>query len=239
MPTKSQAQRGLIFGKRKQYGSKAKTPDKWKWIWDEDYENKGKLPKKVTEGSVGFEETRDGDIFIDEVIRYLQEDYDITLNAADSLYYDFINDKYNEDYPPDAVAEEIMKMENSGFNETFKNKNISMTKFRAKTVNESIYGSDYVSDDTRPRAPREEEENEGWTLKPGEKVEFDVRDLRDEFLYDEEDGEELVAHNRQIATVMSPETASEIGDRDAEYYNIKFDDGFEAYGVSGYHLFDI
>ena len=32
--------------KRNQYGSKAKTPDKWKWIWDEDYENKGKLPKK-------------------------------------------------------------------------------------------------------------------------------------------------------------------------------------------------
>ena len=38
--------RGLIFGKRNQYGSKAKTPDKWKWIWDEDWENKGKLPKK-------------------------------------------------------------------------------------------------------------------------------------------------------------------------------------------------
>jgi hypothetical protein len=46
MPAKSQAQRGLIFGKRNQYGSKAKTPDKWKWIWDEDWENKGKLPKK-------------------------------------------------------------------------------------------------------------------------------------------------------------------------------------------------
>ena len=46
MPAKSQNQRGLIFGKRNQYKSKAKTPNKWKWIWDEDWENKGKLPKK-------------------------------------------------------------------------------------------------------------------------------------------------------------------------------------------------
>ena len=47
MPAKSQAQRGLIFARRDQYGSKKNTPKKWKWIWDEDWENKGKLPKKV------------------------------------------------------------------------------------------------------------------------------------------------------------------------------------------------
>lgn len=47
MPAKSQAQRGLIFSRRDQYGSKKNTPKKWKWIWDEDWENKGKLPKKV------------------------------------------------------------------------------------------------------------------------------------------------------------------------------------------------
>ena len=46
MPAKSQAQRGMIFARRDQYGSKAKTPKKWQWIWDEDWENKGKLPKK-------------------------------------------------------------------------------------------------------------------------------------------------------------------------------------------------
>jgi len=46
MPAKSQAQRGLIFSRRDQYGSKKNTPKKWKWIWDEDWENKGKLPKK-------------------------------------------------------------------------------------------------------------------------------------------------------------------------------------------------
>jgi hypothetical protein len=45
MPTVSQKQRGLIFGKRNQYGSEAKTPKRWKWIWEEGWENKGRLPK--------------------------------------------------------------------------------------------------------------------------------------------------------------------------------------------------
>lgn len=49
MPAKSQKQRGLIFARRDQYGSKKNTPKKWKWIWDEDWENKGKLPKEVNE----------------------------------------------------------------------------------------------------------------------------------------------------------------------------------------------
>jgi len=52
MPAKSQAQRGLIFGKRNQYKTKKNTPKKWKWIWDEDYENKGKLPEKVKESRI-------------------------------------------------------------------------------------------------------------------------------------------------------------------------------------------
>ena len=52
MPAKSQAQRGLIFSKRDQYGSKAKTPEKWKWVWDSDFENKGKLPDKVKNETV-------------------------------------------------------------------------------------------------------------------------------------------------------------------------------------------
>jgi len=52
MPTKSQSQRGLIFARRDKYGSKAKTPKKWKWIWDEGWENKGKLPKKAKNETV-------------------------------------------------------------------------------------------------------------------------------------------------------------------------------------------
>lgn len=45
MPVVSQSQRGLIFGKRSQYGSKENTPKKWKFVWGEEWENKGKLPK--------------------------------------------------------------------------------------------------------------------------------------------------------------------------------------------------
>lgn len=45
MPAVSQKQRGLIFSKRNQYGSISKTPDKWKWVWEDGWENRGKLPK--------------------------------------------------------------------------------------------------------------------------------------------------------------------------------------------------
>lgn len=45
MPAVSQKQRGLIFSKRNQYGSESETPDKWKWIWENGWENRGKLPK--------------------------------------------------------------------------------------------------------------------------------------------------------------------------------------------------
>lgn len=46
MPAVSQAQRGLIFGKRSKYGSEHATPKKWKWVWHEGWENKGRLAKK-------------------------------------------------------------------------------------------------------------------------------------------------------------------------------------------------
>jgi len=49
MPAKSESQRKLIFTKRGIYKTKSKTPDKWKWIWEKGWENKGKLPEKVSE----------------------------------------------------------------------------------------------------------------------------------------------------------------------------------------------
>jgi hypothetical protein len=49
MPAQSQSQRSLIFAKRDQYGSYKETPKKWKWIWSKDWENKGKLPERVSE----------------------------------------------------------------------------------------------------------------------------------------------------------------------------------------------
>lgn len=51
MPAVSQSQRGLIFSRRNKYKSEEKTPKKWKWIWDEGWENKGELPEKVKKES--------------------------------------------------------------------------------------------------------------------------------------------------------------------------------------------
>lgn len=47
MPAVSQSQRRLIFGRRSQYKTEKRTPKKWKWIWDEEWENKGRLPEKI------------------------------------------------------------------------------------------------------------------------------------------------------------------------------------------------
>lgn len=62
MPAVSQAQRRLIFGKRNQYKTEKRTPKKWKWIWSEDYENKGKLPEKIKKESRIY----DFDTFVNE-----------------------------------------------------------------------------------------------------------------------------------------------------------------------------
>jgi hypothetical protein len=53
MPVQSESQRKMIFAKRSQYKNKEKTPDKWKWIWNKDYENKGSLPEKLEESLFG------------------------------------------------------------------------------------------------------------------------------------------------------------------------------------------
>lgn len=44
MPVKSKAQQGYIFGLRNKYKSESQTPEKYKWIWDSDYE---KIPKDL------------------------------------------------------------------------------------------------------------------------------------------------------------------------------------------------
>jgi len=38
MPAKSEQQRKMIFAKRGQYKTKAKTPKKWKWVWGKEWE---------------------------------------------------------------------------------------------------------------------------------------------------------------------------------------------------------
>lgn len=38
MPSKSDAQRKMIFAKRNQYGSKEKAPKEWKWVFDKGWD---------------------------------------------------------------------------------------------------------------------------------------------------------------------------------------------------------
>lgn len=37
MPAKSKKQLKLIFAIRNKYKNKLKTPEKWKWVWDEEW----------------------------------------------------------------------------------------------------------------------------------------------------------------------------------------------------------
>ena len=48
MPAKSEKQRAMIFARRDRYKTEKNTPKKWKWIWDEGWENKGKLPESTS-----------------------------------------------------------------------------------------------------------------------------------------------------------------------------------------------
>jgi hypothetical protein len=139
MPARSQAQRGLIFSKRDQYKSKAKTPKKWQWVWDEDFENKGKLPKKVTEG-IGFEETRDGDQYIDSVIEMLQHASQMGFDEAESYfekYYDLVADCYGEGMSSSECADQLLSKAENDLEETVQNVVFNESNTRAIMVNEN------------------------------------------------------------------------------------------------------
>lgn len=103
------------------------------------------------------------------------------------------------------------------------------------------YGKPYVSDTTEPKYDPDDRyrDEEGWTLKQGDMVEFDLRGMEGEWMDEPEIGEIAVAHDQQVAKVLSQATATEVGDRDYEYYDIQFEDGEMLDAVSGYHLFDV
>jgi len=75
------------------------------------------------------------------------------------------------------------------------------------------------------------------TIKDGSKCIFDTRglvyELAESLLIDEKIVEGYVG---KTCTVDSLETYTELGDKDFEYYNVSFEDGFELEGISGYHL---
>ena len=73
------------------------------------------------------------------------------------------------------------------------------------------------------------------------KVRFNLKDLALEFeevfqYQKESEGVNIRDYENQEAEVISLDMYTELGDKDYEYYNIKFNDGFTIEGVSGYHL---
>ena len=193
MPAKSQAQRGLIFSKRDQYKTKAKTPKKWKWVWDEDFENKGKLPKKVTEGQ-GFEETTGGDAFIDELIAELQYQTKMGFDEAEryyNKYYEFVADCYGDEMSAEDCADALLTKAEKELEETVQNVVFNESNTRALFINEEdIYGDPYVSDTTSPTPEPERKQDrmkDPAVVREGDKT-LDYNDEEGEvvdiFMYD-------------------------------------------------------
>jgi len=130
MPATSQAQRGLVFGKRNQYGSKEKTPKKWIWIWGEEWENKGKLPAKKTNESFNV----DSEDYTNEFISVLIHDYDWSEEDAAAEAYNIDWDEvYDNEIYPEELANRIASVDETVQNVVFNE------SYRAKLVNESFY----------------------------------------------------------------------------------------------------
>lgn len=74
------------------------------------------------------------------------------------------------------------------------------------------------------------------TLKDGSKAIFLFQGMKEDFLDNLMTQEQLDTREGLIVTVLSLETYTELGEKDYEYYNIRFPDGTEEEGMSGYHL---
>jgi len=203
-----------------------------------------KLPKKVLEGSAGFEESREGDRYLDEVYQEcIDRGFDPeNVNGID-IFDEYRTIIYHCFIDGDEASMCVDKLEDQLGNLEETVQNVVMENFRAKTVNEDIYEKPYVSDHTGSE-PEPKEDNwpaaEEWTKQVGEKAEFDLRGMGSDWEMDDPEGFSIAKkHDRDVGTVTNQATFTEVGDPDYEYYDIEFDDGDILYAVSGYHLFDV
>lgn len=74
------------------------------------------------------------------------------------------------------------------------------------------------------------------SIPDGTKVRFSTKDIGPREFGDEESARVAGEHEGQTATVLTLATATELGEKDYEYYDIRFDDGVELAAISGYHL---
>ena len=80
------------------------------------------------------------------------------------------------------------------------------------------------------------DEEGDWTFQEGDEVIFDIKGMETEWQQAEEQGELAISHSGRTAVIVAQATASHIGDKDYEYYDIEFGDGTVLVAVSGYHL---
>lgn len=83
MPAKSRKQQKFIFAKRDEYGSKENTPEKWKWIWEKDWE-------KIEEYLNAVDEIKMFNLY-DEIKQNIKE---LSVNAF--FHQQFKNIKYSD-----------------------------------------------------------------------------------------------------------------------------------------------
>jgi hypothetical protein len=81
------------------------------------------------------------------------------------------------------------------------------------------------------------ESDEDWAFQEGDRVTFDLKDMAMDWEAEDPEAFEVAeAHNGQTAIIVGQVTATEIGDKDYEYYDIEFEDCEYLLAVSGYHL---
>jgi hypothetical protein len=88
------------------------------------------------------------------------------------------------------------------------------------------------------KALHENDEPGEQSIPDGTKVRFELKNISSkEFGFDtEEEFSDLERLDGEVATVDFLATATELGEKDYEYYTITFEDGTKLDSVSGYHL---
>ena len=71
------------------------------------------------------------------------------------------------------------------------------------------------------------------TFKNGTKCKFSFKDYNDEDFWLNSN---VIGLGNKKCTIISLATYTQLGNKDFEYYNIKFDNGIYLNAISGYHL---
>ena len=203
-------------------------------------------------GSVGYEETRSGEQYIMWVIEALQDNHGADFGAADSLideYYELVGEYHFNEESAEDCADKIIELElkgSSDVDETVQNVVFNESVTRARFVNEEFRWNE--PDQKVPHEAYEPYAPENWTLQEGDFVVFNLMGMAQEWEQgDQDDPDDLaetqsevaIAHDGEQAKVIGQATASGVGERNFEYYDIEFEDGATLWACSGYHLHDV